>query len=312
VPDIPPVILIIFNRPDTTRKVFEAIRAAEPPRLLVVSDGPRPSKPGEAERCAATRAIIDEVDWDCEVSKDFSAENLGCRRRVASGISWAFGLVDRAIILEDDCVPSPSFFPYCAELLERYAEDERIMMVSGDNQLFGASFSGESYYFSRNVHAWGWATWRRAWDKFDLPMADWPEIRRRHLLDPYFETSSDRYYWDSLLQYVYEGNIDTWDYQWVYSILANNGLSIVPKVNLVRNIGFNADATHTKAESVYGSLEAAEIKFPLGHPRIVVQSSDADAHEARLRASHAGGLPYPLNKYARAVKRFAGKAKTRG
>jgi hypothetical protein len=308
----PPVILIIFNRPDTTERVFEAIRAARPPKLLVVSDGPRASRPGEADRCEATRAIVEGVDWDCEVLKDYSAENLGCRRRVSSGLTWAFAQVDRAIVLEDDCEPSPSFFSYCAELLDRYADDERVMMISGDNHLFGAAFCGESYYFSHYAHIWGWATWSRAWQKYDLEMSGWPEMRRRGLLRQYFPTEAERYYWDSLFQYVYEGNIDTWDYQWVYSILANSGLSIAPRRNLVRNLGFNADATHTKGDSIYSTLAAQEIELPLDHPRTAIASSDADAYEARLRARHAGGLPYPLSRAASAAKRLIKGTTIRG
>lgn len=293
-----PVIFTIFNRPDTTRQVFETIRAAKPQKLLVVADGPRVDRPGEAEKCIATREIIDEVDWDCEVEKNFSETNLGCRVRCASGITWAFTLVDKAIILEDDTLPSTSFFPYCTELLDRYEGDERVTMISGNNFLFGNAVTTDSYYFSRYPHVWGWATWRRAWAKYDLDMTRWPEMRRRKLFDQYLPTGSERYFWDSILQYVYEGNIDTWDYQFVYSMWANSGLSIAPSRNLVRNIGFShADATHTTAESVYSSLQAEELSLPLAHPSMVLVSSDIDEVEARLRNAQAGGLPYPLNKY---------------
>lgn len=303
----PPVIFIIFNRPDTTAAVFESIRAAKPKQLLVVADGPRSTKPGEAEKCAATRAIIDTVDWDCEVHREFSDSNLGCRNRVSSGITWAFGIVDRAVILEDDCLPSPSFFNFCAEMLVRYEDDERTMVVSGDNHLFGQKEAHESYYFSRYPHCWGWATWKRAWEKFDLEMGQWPEIRRRKLFDQYFWKASERYYWKALFQYVYDGNIDTWDYQWVYSIWANSGMSIVPKLNLVKNIGFNAEATHTKGDSVYAWLKAEALDFPLVHPKTVIASVDRDELEARLRVRHSGSLRYPLNKYASSMKRFLKK-----
>lgn len=175
----PPVILIMFNRPDTARQVFETIRAAKPEKLLVVADGPRADRPDDLEKCAATRAIINEVDWDCEVHTNFSETNMGCGPRSSSGITWAFEIVDKAIIFDDDCVPSASFFGYCAELLDRYESDERVMMVSGNNRLFGRAETADSYYFSRYAHVWGWATWRRAWAKFDINMTDWPEIRDR-------------------------------------------------------------------------------------------------------------------------------------
>ncbi|WP_317189876.1 hypothetical protein [Mycobacterium avium] len=173
----PPIIFMIFNRPDTTRKVFERIRAAKPEKLLVIADGPRASRPGEAEKCAATRAIIDEVDWDCEIERDFADTNMGTCPRISSGITRAFELVDKAVILEDDCVPSPSFFEYCADLLDRYENDERVMMISGNNHLFGHADITDSYYFSRYPHVWGWATWKRAWAKYDVKMTHWPEIR---------------------------------------------------------------------------------------------------------------------------------------
>jgi len=299
----PTVVLIIFNRPDTTKLVFEAIRAARPSRLIVVADGPRPAKEGEAQKCEATRRIVDQVDWPCEVIRLFSDVNMGCRMRVASGITRAFEITDRAIILEDDCLPSPSFFEYCAELLDRYAEDERVMMISGDNHLFGKSFSRDSYYFSRYSHIWGWASWRRAWDRYELGMEAWPEFRRRGLLSQYFPRASERYYWDSILQYVYEGHIDTWDYQWVFSVLANSGMSIAPRRNLVRNLGFHPEATHTRGASVYSELAAEELELPLSHPRTVVASSDADAWEARLRSRHSRSLPYPLNRVASSARR---------
>ncbi|WP_231985106.1 methyltransferase type 11 [Mycobacterium sp. E796] len=300
-----PVIFIIFNRPDTTRQVFETIRAAKPRKLLVIADGPRANRPGEAEKCAATRAIIDGVDWDCEVHRNFSETNLGCGRRVYTGITWAFELVDKAIIVEDDCMPSASFFDYCAELLDRYESDERVMMISGNNHLLGRAETAESYYFSRYAHLWGWATWRRAWAKHDPNMTHWPEIRDRKLFDQYLPAQSERYRWESAFQGVYDGKIDTWDYQWVYSIWANAGLCAAPARNLVRNIGMDhAEATHTKGETVYSSLGAEELDLPLTHPATVLASSDKDELDARLWQAHLTALPYFLTNAAAALKLF--------
>ncbi|WP_144208664.1 methyltransferase type 11 [Mycobacterium tilburgii] len=299
-----PIIFTIFNRPDTTYEVFRTIRAAKPDQLLVIADGPRADRPGEPDLCAATRAIIDEVDWDCDVQRNFAPTNLGCRLRVSSGITWAFDLVDKAILLEDDTVPSASFFTYCADLLDRYENDERIMMVSGNNFLFGHAPSATSYYFSRHPHGWGWATWRRAWSKYDLNMTNWPEIRRRKLFDQYLPTASERSYWKSLFQSVYDGNIDTWDYQWVYTIWANSGLSIAPARNLVQNIGFHSAATHTTGDTVYSSLRAEDLDFPLSHPPTVLASSDKDALESRLRVAGSNALGYPLTRYAAYFARF--------
>lgn len=294
-PSTPPVIFIIFNRTDTADKAFEAIRAAKPRKLLVVADGPRLNVPGEIEKCSATRAIVDKVDWECEVHKNFSETNMGIRRRVSSGITWAFELVDKAVIIEHDCIPSLSFFFYCADLLDRYESDERVMMISGQNHLFGHAGTSDSYYFSRYPHVmWGWATWRRAWAKYDLNMTHWPEIRNRKLFDQYFPARRERYYWESIFQYaVYDGKVDTWDYQWFYSMWANSGLCITPARNLVRNIGLDAEATHTntKYDKVYSLLGAEELSLPLIHPSIILVSSDKDEIEAKLRfAYHTRGL----------------------
>lgn len=291
----PPIIFIIFNRTDTTRRTFEKIRAAQPKQLLVIADGPRADKVGEAEKCAATRAIIDEVDWDCEVHRNFSATNMTIRLRISSGLNWAFGIVDRAIILEHDCLPSESFFDYCSVLLERYESDERVMMISGQNHLFGHGATKESYYFSRYPHVmWGWATWRRAWAKYDLDMTHWPEIRDAKLFDQYFPKRRERYYWESVLEYtIYNGRLDTWDYQWFYSMWANSGLCVTPCRNLVQNIGLDSEATHTNTtyDKIYATLRAEELEFPLTHPVNVLASVDKDVLEGRLRfAYHTKGM----------------------
>lgn len=305
-----PVILIIFKRPDTTARVFEAIREARPKRLFIVADGPRPGRASEADQCARARAVTDAVDWPCEVVRDFSSANLGCKQRVASGISAAFERVDRAIILEDDCVPSPSFFTYCQELLERYAQDERVMSISGNNHLFGKAAPEASYYFTRYPHFWGWATWSRAWKLLDLDMAGWPGFKERQALMNLFDSPAERFYWDDLLSYVRAGNIDTWDYQWVFSIWANHGLSIAPAENLVANVGFNADATHTKNESAYSGLRAGAMDFPMDHPGLMVPDYRLDRMEYRLRKK--GILPYPLNRMAKAVKKTLTGSVARG
>ena len=176
-----PVAFLIFNRPDTTARVFEAIRQAKPPKLLVVADGPRPDRPDDVEKCKAARAIIDRVDWACEVLTNYSDLNLGCGKRPATGITWVFEQVEEAIIFEDDCLPHPSFFRFCEELLNYYRHDERIMVISGNNFQFGRNRTDDSYYFSRYNHIWGWASWRRAWEYFDYDLKLWPKIGRAHV-----------------------------------------------------------------------------------------------------------------------------------
>ena len=276
-----PVLFQIFNRPEVTARTFEAIRAARPPTLLIVADGPRPNRPGEAERCARTRAIAQAVDWPCEVLLNLSDVNLGCGKRVSSGFDWAFTQVESAIILEDDCLPDPTFFRFCSELLERYRDEERIMMISGDNFQNGASRTTGSYYFSRFSHCWGWATWRRAWRHYDYAMKGWPERRDTGWLKPIAQNGHLEMLWTSCFEGTRKGRIDSWDYQWLYCLLAREGLSIVPDVNLVTNIGFGEAATHTTLTHSRYLVPRAAMAFPLSHPAAILPHEEADLFEKR-------------------------------
>ena len=277
-----PVAFIIFNRADTTERVFEAIAKARPPKLLVIGDGARDNRLGEADRVAATRAIIDRVDWECEVLTNFSERNLGCKRRVSSGIDWVFEQVEEAIILEDDCLPEPSFFRYCEELLEKFRDDQRVCLIGGTNVQFGLRHSDSSYYFSRYPHIWGWASWRRAWDNYDIQMQDWQLLRRGTWLRNWLNSRTQATYWRMCFDRVAAGEIDTWDYQWVFSCWRKGMLAITPSVNLVANIGFRPDATHTTAESVFADMPVQEISFPLTHPGRFEVTPTADAVTARV------------------------------
>lgn len=267
-----PVALLIFNRPELTESVFGAIARARPRRLLVVADGPRTDE--EAEACERTRAVVvGRVDWDCEVSTNFAERNLGCRRRVSSGLDWVFTEVEEAIILEDDCLPAPSFFRYCAELLERYRDDERVMHVGGNNFQRGRSRTGDSYYFSRYSHIWGWASWRRAWRHYDVGMRSWPE--GRGLVRGSFSDGAEADFWAGIFDRVHAGEIDTWDYQWLYACWSQSGLAAVPEVNLVSNLGFGPGATHTREEGELSRLPVSDIE-EVKHPRLVVRHREAD------------------------------------
>ena len=238
-----PVALMMFNRPDLTAKVFEAIRAARPKRLLVVADGPRTE--AEKERTDATRAVI-KVDWDCELETNYSETNLGCKRRVGSGISWVFERCEEAIILEDDTLPNASFFPFCHELLARYRDDERVMCVCGMNLVPEPKARGpETFYFSRYGATNGWATWRRAWKYFDLDMTEWPEFKRSGRMRDLFPRRVERAWWTLTFDKQYGGRINTWDYQWLFARLVQGGLTACPTVNMVANLGFRPDGTHT-------------------------------------------------------------------
>jgi hypothetical protein len=272
-----PVVFIIFNRPDTTARVFEAIRQAKPSLLFVIADGARTSKAGEAEKCAAARAIIDGVDWDCEVRTNYSDVNLGCGKRVASGLDWVFQEVEEAIILEDDCLPHPTFFQFCEELLEYYRNDTRIMAIAGNNFQRGKKYSAASYYFSRYPHCWGWASWRRAWQYYDFKMSIWPQIRGGEWLDNMLDSKKSVKYWSEIFDNMhYKELIDIWDYQWTFACWIQSGLSILPGVNLISNIGFGEDATHTVENSPLANLPVQAVEFPLIHPPFLLRNYEAD------------------------------------
>jgi len=263
-----PVALVVFNRPRLTEIVFSAIAQVRPSKLFVIADGPRPGHASDIPKCVETRAIIDRVDWPCEVLRNYSDVNLGCKMRPASGIDWVFSMVEDAIVLEDDCVPHPTFFRFCQELLEEYRHDQRLMMISGTNLLGKWKSDQQSYHFSYHGGNWGWASWRRAWQYFDVEMRLWaePEVKARirdvvanPALYPSIETAFDA---------VHSGTmVDAWDYQWYFARLLQSGLSVVPSVNLVSNIGFGEEASHTStAKSPIANLPVYPMSFPLKRP----------------------------------------------
>jgi hypothetical protein len=275
-----PVLLIIFNRPATTRRVLDALRRARPPKLLVAADGPRPGVPGDDRRCREARAVLDEVDWPCDIATDYGGVNLGCRQRCVKALDWAFSLTDRAIVLEDDCVPATDFVPLCDELLERYRDDERVHMIRGTNLLGGQRTTDASYYASRIYNVWGWATWARAWRHYDGAMQRWPEVKDSGWLERYLPSPAMAQLARFFFEETYAGRIDAWDYQWVLSSWLRGAHALVPAVNLVTNIGFGSDATHTgAAENRLANLPTAALNWPLRHPPDVVPDEDADRLE---------------------------------
>jgi hypothetical protein len=272
-----PVAFIIFNRPDTTERVFTEIARARPPKLLVVGDGARANRDGEAEKVASTRAIIERVDWPCEVLTNFSDVNLGCKIRVSSGLDWVFEQVEEAIILEDDCLPHPTFFRFCQELLERYGDDQRVGMISGDNFQFGHRINDDSYYFSNINHIWGWATWRSRWQHdYDVTMKHWPKVRDEGRVADWASTPAEVGSLIDNFENVYHGKIDTWDYQWSFCNRLNGRISVMPNVNLISNIGFGINATHTTSESEFSNMPIEKIDFPLKHPVSIFSSRILD------------------------------------
>ena len=296
-----PVALFVFNRPDTTSKVFEAIAAVQPARLLLVADGPRPGKPGEAEACQHVRDIVTRVDWPCEVSTNFADKNLGCGERMISGLNWIFSLVEEAILLEDDCLPDPSFFPYCQELLERYRGDDRVAYISGDNLIPEHLRTDASYYFSRIGGIWGWATWRTQWQRYDRYLTDWPRLKRDGMLEEILDRPQVAYCTDTFDAMYENRGPDTWDHQWFFTLLKNNSAAAVPRVNLVANLGYGHAATHTTEPDPRFTQPATAIEFPLKHPVSFVPLKSVDRHAYGFR-------PTPFHeRVARKIRRIVGR-----
>jgi hypothetical protein len=274
---IPPVLLLVFNRPDSTAAVIEALRKVRPDRVYVAADGPRAGVAADVDRCAAARAAATAIDWPCDVHTQFRDENLGGHRAIVEAIGWFFEHEPDGIILEDDCLPDPTFFEYCREVLDRYRDDERVMSISGSHFHGDRHRPDTSYFFSRYPHTWGWATWRRSWQRYDASMTRWRELRNTSWLrdigdgDAAFER-----YWRKIFDNVAGGSRDIWDYQWIFSCWAAGALSVVPTRNLVKNIGFTTAATHTTATRFTADLPVEATELPLVHPAEVSRDIEAD------------------------------------
>lgn len=273
------VLLVIFNRPETTRRVFEAIRRIKPPRLYIAADGPRKNVKADILNCRETRKIANEVDWNCEVKTLFRDENLNCGIGPSSAFSWFFEHETEGIILEDDCLPTDSFFWFCEELLERYRDDTRVMHIGGNNFLNGWQHDENySYYFSRNGHIWGWATWRRAWKLYDYQMKLYRRIRSKGYFNGFFVNPLEKFY--RLRKFdltTSRQKVDWWDYQWDFARFVNSGLAIVPQKNLVTNLGFGKNATHTtNGNSERAELRAFNMEMPLRHPPFMIRDVQSD------------------------------------
>jgi hypothetical protein len=262
---MPSVVLIIFNRPDLVELQCERLRDINIDQLLVIADGPRPGT-DDAGKCAAARSIIDATDWHCDVRKNYADENMGCANRIVSGLDWVFSIVDRAIILEDDCLAHPGFIRFCDELLERYADDEQVMQICGTNPLTDIQ-DPCSYRFSHHIMCWGWATWARAWVCNDVSM-NLPEEDIDTLLERYMQGNQTAIeHWRMVIGKTRRGELDAWDYPWQLSIWRHGGIAVLPNQNLVMNAGFRVDATHTKnSKARLANLPLQELTFPIKHP----------------------------------------------
>ncbi len=271
-----PVLFIVFNKPESTKLVFEEIKKAKPKHLYIAADAPRKNNEKDKFACTEVQKIIKNVDWPCNVKYLLRKENLGCKIAESSAMDWFFENVEEGIILEDDCLPDQSFFKFCSELLEKYRYDERIMHISGNNFQRGFKRDSYSYYFSKYCYIWGWATWRRAWEKYDVNIKIYPELKKLGYLKNLYPNIIERLNHKSSLDLCYYKNFNTWDFQWNFSVLANNGLSIVPNKNLVQNIGMISGATHMTSFDKERSLKAETMGFPLVHPNFMVQNEKLD------------------------------------
>lgn len=295
------VLLIIYRRPEETRRVFEAIARARPSRLFVAADGP--ATPADREACELTRAAVRRIDWDCDVAYDFSDGNLGLDTRVISAMNWVCASAAAVIVLEDDCLPHERFFTFCSAMLERYREDTRIMHVSGE--CYRARREGDcSYLFSKYPLAWGWATWSRAWSLFDLHMRTWPRFRTQPEARALFDSDDERRYWVSTFERVHQDAAakkpGCWDYAWYYACMTN-GLSIHPAVNLVSNIGYGRLASHTFGASELSNRGTQGLEEELRHPEWVVRDRQADMDTFDRR------FPGAILKHQRSLRHHVGR-----
>lgn len=272
-----PVLFIVFNRPEQARKVFSRIREVQPDKLYIAADGPRASRPGDAEACRQVREIAQLVDWDCEVKTRFSDVNFGCKVAVSDAITWFFGNEPEGIILEDDCFPAYSFFTYCDELLERYRNDTSIFSVTGTNLQMGRKWGEASYYVSRYTNVWGWASWRRVWQRYDRELSRFPESDVVPVLEKVFGDRFMVHDWRNIFLQLKAGQIDTWDYQFNFLSFFENGHCLVPNVNLISNIGFGEGATHTtEAINPHAAMPIVEMDLPITHPAQLQPIREAD------------------------------------
>lgn len=308
-----PILFVIFNRKETALTSLAAIKKVQPKKLYISGDGPRTHVVGEEEKVRATRAaVLAAIDWECEVKTQFQEENLGCGPGVYSAISWLFEQEEQGIILEDDCVAKESFFPYVEELLERYKNDDRIAQISGFNEL-GETFSTDSYGFSSYIVCWGWATWRRAWQHMDFNMKWRSSEQKDAILSNCGYKGRDYTYWKRRVHAVDDEVVSAWDFQWCFSVASQNQLGIFPNTNLISNIGFDADATHTGKSPFMNYDASSDLTFPLQHPTYILANLEFDKQFYKARNSFINTIAWFFPKPIKdAVKKGIGWVMGRG
>lgn len=270
-----PVVLFIYKRAQNLAAIVAVLRRLKITTIYIVADGP--VNPDEVPVVVSTRGELELlIDWPCKVYKNYAKENLGLKERFRTGINWVFRTTDKAIFIEDDCLPDPTFFRFCDELLEKYKDDDRIFSISGNNFQFGKECTRDSYYFSRYPHIWGWATWKRAWDHYDADISDWSERGETSWLLDVTGGLLISKFWKYIFDRLFSGQINTWDYQLTYASFKNNGLNIIPGQNLVTNVGYGQDSTNIKKRNKTIGVPAVPMHFPMVHPANFAANNIAD------------------------------------
>ncbi len=266
-----PVLFLIFNRPLCTKEVFKQISEYRPLKLYIAADGPRTGNKEDENMCIKTREVVKNINWECDVKYLFRDTNLGCKNAVAEAIDWFFKFEDNGIILEDDCLPDQTFFKFCTEMLLKYKDNTEVFSIGGNCFLPEKLKKNNcSYFFSKHVEVWGWATWRRAWMLYDRNITKFTKEKEKLKQIDYLSSNRNYNKWIKIFQNIYDNKVDTWDYQWVYTVWINQGVTILPTKNIVKNIGFNNLATHTISEdNFFSNFNLEKLKFPLIHPNII-------------------------------------------
>lgn len=279
-----PIVFFVFKRLDTAQRVFEKIRKVQPPRLYIVSDCARDYVEGEREKVEAVRTYIEQnIDWDCQIFKNYASVNMGCGRRISDGISWVFETEEEVIILEDDCVPDDTFFRYCQEMLAYYRNDSRILMIGGNNPIAQIFQTEHDYLFSHVPFLWGWATWKRAWNLYDYNIASWSQNKNNLMIRQAIPVRKAYWFYSAEFDAVYMGKRDDiWDYQFMYVGLINNMFGILPAKSLVQNIGFTEESTHTDKMPEWLNREISQATFPISHRKNVEWDREFDRKYMRL------------------------------
>jgi hypothetical protein len=292
-----PVLLVAFNRPDTTLKVFECIRNAKPTKLYIALDGPRKNKEGEEKLCKSVKEIVENIDWPCQTHYLFNSVNKGAEITVSSAITWVFEKEEYAIILEDDIVAPLSFFSFAQDMLMRYKDEDNICIVTGNNFTPIKLENSSDYFFGKYGHTWGWATWKRVWDKFDLNMEIVDERLKASFLESITNSKAEMKYYKKLFSSMQKRGIgnNTWDFMFLYLIRINKMLSIIPRVNLTSNIGIYG--LHARGKTKHHYRPYDEDFIVKKHPKKIECLVDYDIYHFKTHINKKASF------YSRVIRR---------